>query len=392
MFYDFGVLTMTPSVLSTHSSVRWVFVWLILQCSFLLGEGDCNASRIQCGEVLEALGENPHCGEVAWGGANIVLLCQSSSGRMALRMSLLADSSKKEEHVVSIEDVVSAADRSPNFVEHGLIDLLLAGLGAVGREVPVRRLIRESEFDGEAKWRDRFQWRRLVFPPAIPISTCKLCVVLNTPVKVYSGTSLENRALLEAKMYVGVNIMKRVAGSVEDNLVRIPPTNCLVLLIGFHCDLRRMVFNGHLHDAHSGNLLVTMEDAGADFGFRWHDFGESFQFDIKDDQPERLSELHSQVQRFTARVVDAVNQTSPPLADELTQTHLSCLVGFTAKIGFAMECLEHRAFDFATTVVNSRTLKDIEKRSVLEKVSPGFSEGDLNSLWAAYHSGGDGKL
>ena len=194
---------MTPSVLSTHSSVRWVFVWLILQCSFLLGEGDCNASRIQCGEVLEALGENPHCGEVAWGGANIVLLCQSSSGRMALRMSLLADSSKKEEHVVSIEDVVSAADRSPNFVEHGLIDLLLAGLGAVGREVPVRRLIRESEFDGEAKWRDRFQWRRLVFPPAIPISTCKLCVVLNTPVKVYSRTSLENRALVGGQNVCG---------------------------------------------------------------------------------------------------------------------------------------------------------------------------------------------
>ena len=52
-----------------------------------------------------------------------------------------ADSSKKEEHVVSIEDVgVSAADRSPNFVEHGLIDLLLAGLGAVGREVACSKI------------------------------------------------------------------------------------------------------------------------------------------------------------------------------------------------------------------------------------------------------------
>eukprot|EP00434_Breviolum_minutum_P004828 symbB.v1.2.004255.t1/scaffold241.1/size254724/10 len=257
-------------------------------------------------------------------------------------MSLLADSSKKEEHVVSIEDVVSAADRSPNFVEHGLIDLLLAGLGAVGREVPVRRLIRESEFDGEAKWRDRFQWRRLVFPPAIPISTCKLCVVLNTPVKVYSGTSLENRAWCSTGTY-----MTLTAATCWSLWKMLEPI---------------LVFDG-----------MTLANL--------------FSFDIKDDQPERLSELHSQVQRFTARVVDAVNQTSPPLADELTQTHLSCLVGFTAKIGFAMECLEHRAFDFATTVVNSRTLKDIEKRSVLEKVSPGFSEGDLNSLWAAYHSG-----
>jgi len=165
----------------------------------------------------------------------------------------------------------------------------------------------------------------------------------------------------------------------------------LILLVGYHCDLRLMAKRGHLHDAHSGNVLVIVGDdhrSDHHVDFRWHDFGESY--DITDHPPERRSELRDHVQAFTTRIVMAMNSTAPGLAVELRSAAFLCfkVEVFTYNIGSMLECLGQRALQFATTIVKSHNLDTQQKRKFLEKVSSGFAESEMTSLWRDYFSSG----
>ena len=155
--------------------------------------------------------------------------------------------------------------------------------------VRIRALIRESEFQGEAKWLQKFQFKPLVFPPAIPAATCQLCMNLSNPVRLYESDKVH---VLMDELVVGINVMNEVEGSVDRLLSSLSRTSLLSLLVGYHWDLRQMTAHGHFNDAHGGNLLVT-----SDGDFRWHDFGESFRVRVSQSEA-RLSELRDHVLRF----------------------------------------------------------------------------------------------
>ena len=317
----------------------------------------------------------------------MVALCNGTSGtRKAVRMSLLANTDKQDQYFIRLGDMLSnAATEGPP------IKKFLALFKAASEEgLQDRRLVRESEYDGEAKWRDEFQLRPLVFPPAMPTAACKLCVPLENAMPVFdqSGNLI---AEMKHEIIIGVNVMKEVLGSVEDVLSFLSRVDLLILLVGYHCDLRLMAKRGHLHDAHSGNVLVIVGDdhrSDHHVDFRWHDFGESY--DITDHPPERRSELRDHVQAFTTRIVMAMNSTAPGLAVELKSAAFSCfkVEVFTYNIGSMLECLGQRALQFATTIVKSHNLDTQQKRKFLEKVSSGFAESEMTSLWRDYFSSG----
>ena len=166
---------------------------------------------------------------------------------------------------------------------------------------------------------------------------------------------------LDRELVVGFSTMKKVKGSVQQMLPSLPRMTLLTLLVGYHCDLRRMIVSGHLHDAHSGNLLVTSEgDADVSDDFLWHDFGDSFK--SVSFSPERLSDLRDHVQAFEKSIVFALEATSPFLASTLG-TERRCFEEFTTNQGFAAACLGRLTVEFATDVVKSPTLDTFDKRS-----------------------------
>ena len=377
---------MACAVRST-ASVRCLCVGLFLQFCLHLGEAQCDTYHIQCRDVVQALGGIIQCPRILWGGANMVALCNGTSGtRKAVRMSLLANTDKQDQYFIRFGDMLSnAATEGPP------IKNFLALFKAASEEgLQDRRLVRESEYDGEAKWRDEFQLRPLVFPPAMPTAACKLCVPLENAMPVFDQ-SRNLIAEMKHEIIIGVNVMKEVLGSVEDVLSFLSRVDLLILLVGYHCDLRLMAKRGHLHDAHSGNVLVIVGDdhrSDHHVDFRWHDFGESY--DITDHPPERRSELRDHVQAFTTRIVMAMNSTAPGLAVELKSAAFLCskVEVFTYNIGSMLECLGQRALQFATTIVKSHNLDTQQKRKFLEKVSSGFAESEMTSLWRDYFSSG----
>mmetsp|Transcript_32061 Transcript_32061/g.60376 ORF Transcript_32061/g.60376 Transcript_32061/m.60376 type:complete len:471 (+) Transcript_32061:48-1460(+) len=371
---------MSPSVQSIASSVRCVCIGLFLQFCLHLGETQCDGFRTQCREVLEALQGVTACPTIHWGGANMVVMCEATSGRQVVRMSMLANVDKNAQYIVSLQNMLSMFARDQK--AHPIQELFLESAKVLTKSgVELRRLVRESEYDGEAKWRDAFQLSRLVFPPAIPAAACKLCVPLASPVDIFGQFGHVVASMRE--IIIGVSVMKEVAGSVEDMLPSLSALDLVTLLVAYHCDLKLMAKCGHLHDAHSGNLLV-INGGGDDFDFRWHDFGESF--DVADHSQQRRRELRDHVQTFTKKVVTAINLTAPGLANEVTGTHFSCFEMFTLNIGYMLQCMGERALELATTVVQSHALDTMQKRKFLEKVSRGFAESDMNSLWRDYFS------
>ena len=287
---------------------------LTLFCCIVLGEGQCERFGVQSGilQALEGLQSVNECRTAVWGGANILLLCnRSPSSEIAIRTSLLGGVGKERRQVVQVDDVLMSVQRGrQEKVLMGLIGLFLEGMFAVrDKGQKIRPLIPSSEYDGEAKWLDYFQWKPLVFPPAIPFATCKLCMNLSSPIPVYEQPG-QKIGHLDRELVVGFSTMKQVKGSVQQMLPNLPRMTLLTLLVGYHCDLRRMIVSGHLHDAHSGNLLVTSEgDADVSDDFRWHDFGDSFK--SVSFSPERLSDLRDHVQAFEESIVLHWRQRRP---------------------------------------------------------------------------------
>ena len=368
---------MACAVRST-ASVRCVCVGLFLQF--------CHLGEAQCRDVMQALEGVIQC-RILWGGANMVALCNGTGTRKAVRMSLLANT--KQDQYIRVGDMLSnAAKEIPPINIIKIVPPLFKAASEKGLEY--RRLMRESEYDREAKWRDEFQLRPLVFPPAMPTAACKLCVPLENAMPVFD--QFDNQiAEMEDEIIIGVNVMKEVLGSVEDVLSFLSRVDLLILLVGYHCDVRLMAKRGHLHDAHSGNVWVIVGDdhrSDHHVDFRWHDFGESF--DITDHPPERRSELRDHVQAFTTKIVTAMSSTAPGLAVELRRATFLCfkVEVFTYNIGSMLECLGQRALQFATTIVKSHNLDTQQKRKFLEKVSSGFAESEMTSLWRDYFSSG----
>ena len=371
------------------ASVRCVCVGLFLQFCLHLGEARCDRFHMQCRDVMQALEGVSQCPTIRWGGANMVALCNGTSGiRKAVRMSLLAaaDIGNQDQYFIRVGDMLShAAQEIPRI--NNMINMVLPLFQAAREKgLEYRRLIRESEYDGEAKWRDEFQLRPLVFPPAMPAATCKLCVPLENAMSVFNQFHIPVGEMQD-EMIIGVNVMKEVLGSVEDVFPSLSDVDLLILLVGYHCDLRLMTKRGRLHDAHSGNLLVIVGD-DHDVDFRWHDFGESF--DIISHPPERRSELRDHVQAFTTKIVMAMNSTAPGLVIELRSATFLCfkVEVFTYNIGSMLGCLGQRALELATTIVKSHNLDTQQKRKFLEKVSSGFAESEMTSLWRDYFSSG----
>lgn len=350
--------------------------FLTLFCCFLLGEGQCETYHVQCREVLQVLDSVTTCHNTAfYGGAHILKLCDN----IAIRMSMLTGSTNPGRIVVRTDDIIANVPRSH---EDSLREVFLDGMEFVRSEqVLTRALIRESEFQGEARWLHELQFKRLVFPPAIPVATCKLCIGMNSsnqiPVYQYSSGKVLGR--LPAELVVGISVMNQVKGSVDSLRLSLARPSLLSLLVGYHCDLQLMTRHGHLHDAHSGNILVSDED-----DFRWHDLGESFRVS---QSSARLNELRDHVVEFAKEILAALSATSPTLARELEGPHPQCMNEFNISTSFASECLGRRAFEFALNLVKSQTLDEFEKRKVLQRVSRGFDESDMNALYHEYTVG-----
>ena len=105
---------MACAVRST-ASVRCLCVGLFLQFCLHLGEAQCDTYHIQCRDVVQALGGIIQCPRILWGGANMVALCNGTSGtRKAVRMSLLANTDKQDQYFIRLGDMLSNAATGPS--------------------------------------------------------------------------------------------------------------------------------------------------------------------------------------------------------------------------------------------------------------------------------------
>ena len=351
--------------------------WL---CSLVLrafAECEVTRFRMQCAEVSAFVDQPTRCNMLNYGGANIVLDCetQGRDSTVVFRFSPLSSNSDRSSwHLVSTDDLrAQIAETEDAWLFAVMFKFGLQAVSDSGGHI--RRLVRRTEFEGEAQWRDKFQWNPLVFPPAMPSATCTVCMPLQAPIHVFDGSGHVSGHVSDG-LQVGITVMARVTGSAGNMLKFLSQTDLLVLLLGYYCDLRRMIGHGHLHDAHSGNILVVMDEATGEYSFRWHEFGESFQVT---QPPARLAELSKHVEDFFDLVVDAVRVYDNILATNLIKKKSRCAF---EKVRDAQGCLQMQAYDLAHVVLTSSSLDSSQIDNVWGKICHGFLREDAERLHA----------
>ena len=363
----------------------WQLLCLLLSIPRLpYAECDWEWANTQRRNVLDQV-QGMNCDFMESGAANVVMSCHSPSwGDVAFRMCLLAEVDNHDTYFVSVKDMPDAFLQTRTDGDHMLLTYLQQGYQNLDRKR--RRLIRHDEFDGESKWLDETQYLPLVFPPALPSSTCKACLPLRRGVSVFSlRRGGQNVSSISQGMVIGMRVMHKVTGSLASHLQNLTTLDAIVFIVAYHSDLRRMIQEGHLHDAHAGNVLLSSSSAQDRPIFRWHDFGQSF---TKRHDPEELGRMAGQVLKVTRDIVDLLHQKESSLGVILNKTQFRCDLLQASHQGtrHVQECLAERAVKLGSDIMTSALDTDV-KEEFLAIVSPALPDYARRKLQIALSSG-----
>ena len=364
----------------------WRLLCLLLSIPRLpYAECDWEWANTQCRNVLDQV-QGMNCEFMEAGAANVVMFCHSPSwGDVAFRMCLLAEVDNHDTYFVSVEDMLDAFLQTRTDGEHMLLTYLQQGYQNFDRKSP-RRLIPHDDFDGESKWLDEMQYLPLVFPPALPSSTCKACLPLRRGVSVFSlRQGGQKVSSISQRMVIGMRVMHKVTGSLASQLQNLTTLDAIVFIVAYHSDLRRMIQDGHLHDAHAGNVLLSSSSAQDRPIFRWHDFS---QFFTKRHDPEELGRMAGQVLKVTRDIVDLLHQKESSLGVILNKAQFRCDLLQASHQGtrHVQECLAERAVKLGSDIMTSALDTDV-KEEFLAIVSPALPDYARRKLQIAFSSG-----
>ena len=292
----------------------------------------------QCGRLLPIL---TACTDDAYfGGDNVIALCHDRKGNLAVRFSVLEDLPRHDKiHLLKGQKLAGSLCRGDP-TQSPIVQKLRPAV----RNAPWGRLVSMPQYDAEIRRRDEFSWSRMmVFPPAASLYECKACLKLCSRVPVMNRGG-EEVANLSRSVQIGVSIMKGVDGAFWHLCNQLSIQALSTILVGYHLDLATMADSNHFHDAHAGNILLSLTSK-ADPEIRWHDFvgtlGSSADFKVLTSQAF-IDDFAGKIEQFSDIVINRIKTTHEEFATRLYETRKKCKM-----IGQAMlpvrSCLRKRA-------------------------------------------------
>ena len=337
---------------------------------------DCTPE--QCASMLPDL---QSCVDFArfGGGDNWIALCSHGHRNFAVRFSVVQD--------------LAMVHKSPNMY---VFPSLNFGRALCRSQSPIvlklrpaiqgtwRRVLSMSEYYGEIRWRDEHSWAKMVFPPAFPLYECLACVQLcsSVPLRDESGHPVAN---LSRKVRIGISMMKGVDGSLNQLKDRLTILHLCTILVGYHLDLASMADIHHFHDAHAGNILISLSSKLP--AVRWHDFAGNFGSAARRVVAQTFTDgFARQIEDFSGTVISQIRETHQGFASRLNETCKTCsMVG--RDMIWVRQCLRQRAFDLASTMLSLSALQTLEKQRLLESIAPALSDSDARVLWRHWSEG-----
>ncbi|CAE7615452.1 unnamed protein product [Symbiodinium sp. CCMP2592] len=234
-----------------------------------------------------------------------------------------------------------------------------------------------SEYYDEIRWRDEHSWAKMVFPPAFPLyNECLACVQLcsRVPLQDESGHPVAN---LSRKARIGISMMKGVDGSFNQLKDRLTVLHLCTILVGYHLDLASMADIHHFHDAHAGNILISLSSKLP--AVRWHDFAGNFGSAARRVVAQTFTDgFARQIEDFSGTVISQIRGMHQGFASRLNETRKTCsMVG--RDMIWVRQCLRQRAFDLASTMLSLSALQTLEKQRLLESIAPALSDSDARA-------------
>ena len=220
--------------------------------------------------------------------------------------------------------------------------------------------------------------------PSTALHECLACVQLYSRVPVLNQNH-QHVANLSRSVQIGISIMKGVDGSFKSVYEKLTVQAVSTILVGYHLDLATMADSNHFHDAHEGNVLLSL--SGIDFPeIRWHDFGGSYKPAGGLVTPALTADFVGKIERFSDTGINYIRMTHQDFASRLNETRNKCtLVG--QEMVLVPLCLRQRAFSLVETMLNADVMDTSAQRKLLEKISLGMPELSQKELWRQFFAG-----
>ena len=376
-----------PQYEMRRSSVRQAChgVHFVVLCICLTNRCADSCNPEQCKSLVTNLKD---CVDTAYfgGGDNLIALCARDDGtELAVRLSVVEDIRPKSEYDSFRTMYLFGKDLARSLCGHDWIQsLIVPKLRTAMQQTSVRRILRTSEYHGEIRWRDEFLWRKMVFAPAPSLHECLACVQICSRVPVLNQNH-QRVANLSRSVQIGISIMKGVDGSFKSVYEKLTVQAISTILVGYHLDLATMADSNHFHDAHEGNVLLSL--SGVDFPeIRWHDFGGSYKPAGGLVTPALTADFVGKIERFSDTGINRIRMTHQDFASRLNETRKKCtLVG--QEMVLVPLCLRQRAFSLVETMLNADVMDTSAQRKLLEKISLGMPELSQKELWRQFFAG-----
>ncbi|CAJ1446015.1 unnamed protein product, partial [Effrenium voratum] len=376
-----------PQYEMRRSSVRQAChgVHFVVLCICLTNRCADSCNPEQCKSLVTNLKD---CVDTAYfgGGDNLIALCARDDGtELAVRLSVVEDIRPKSEYDSFRTMYLFSKDLARSLCGHDWIQsLIVPKLRKAMQQTSVRRILRTSEYHGEIRWRDEFLWRKMVFAPAPSLHECLACVQICSRVPVLNQNH-QRVANLSRSVQIGISIMKGVDGSFKSVYEKLTVQAISTILVGYHLDLATMADSNHFHDAHEGNVLLSL--SGVDFPeIRWHDFGGSYKPAGGLVTPALTADFVGKIERFSDTGINRIRMTHQDFASRLNETRKKCtLVG--QEMVLVPLCLRQRAFSLVETMLNADVMDTSAQRKLLEKISLGMPELSQKELWRQFFAG-----
>ena len=198
----------------------------------------------------------------------------------------------------------------------------------------------------------------------------------------------EEVANLSRSVQIGVSIMKGVDGAFRQLCNQLSFQALSTILVGYHLDLATMADSNHFHDAHAGNILLSLTGT-ADPEVRWHDFagtlGSSADFKVLTSQAF-IDDFAGKIEQFSDIAINRIKTTHEEFATRLHESRKKCkMIGQTMLQ--VRSCLRKRAISAVATMLEVNAMTRSDQQKLLEKVSAGMPDNDMEQLWQQFRQG-----
>ena len=317
------------------------------------------------------------------GGDNVIALCHEEKGNLAVRFSVLEDLPRHDRIQLLKGQKLAGSLCRGDPTQSPIVQKLRPAL----QNTRWRRVVSMSQYDGEIRRRDEFSWRRMVFAPANSLYECKACLKLCSRVPVMNRGG-EEVANLSRSVQIGVSIMKGVDGAFGRLSNQLSFQALSTILVGYHLDLATMADSNHFHDAHAGNILLSLTGK-ADPEVCWHDFagtlGSSADFKVLTSRAF-IDDFAGKIEEFSDIAIKRIKTMHEEFATRLHETCKICkMIGQTMLQ--VRSCLRKRAISAVATMLEVNAMTRSDQQKLLEKVSAGMPDNDMEQLWQQFRQG-----